>query len=231
MDKLIAMVDDELDLIEMLALNLQRKGFRVKKFISGKELFEFLEKETPDLITLDLMLPEMNGFEICKQLKAKEKFAIIPVIMLTAKDWETDKISGLDIGADDYIIKPFSVNELEARIRAVLRRYNRDDEKRIVNIADMIEIDSKKFEVRVIGEKIDLTRTEFQILEILSQRKGQVLTRDRLLAHLWGEEKIVINRTIDVHVWNLKKKLGRAGAFIQNVRGIGYKLDDEEIET
>jgi len=227
-EKLIAMVDDEPDMIEMVSLNLNGRGFRIKGFNSDKELFEFLEKDKPDLIMLDLMLRSgKNGFEICKHLRKQEKFASIPIIMFTSKDWETDKVSGLDMGADDYIVKPCSMDELKARIRAVLRRYGAGQEKKELNIADMITIDQQKHEVKVNGEKVELTPVEFKILEFLCLRKNQVFSRDRILEHLWGEEKIVVGRTIDVHIRHLREKLGKAGKLIKNVRGFGYKLEEE----
>lgn len=227
-EKLIAIVDDDLDMIKVLSLNLRKEGFRVKGFSGSEDLFEFLNKEErPDLIILDLMLPEINGFEICKNLKNKEKFSSIPIIMLSARNMEIDKVSALDLGSDDYVTKPCSFDELRARIRAVLRRHDvGGDSEDKINIEGGIVIDRERYEVTVKGKKKDLTTTEFKILEYLASRIGQVFSRSRILEYLWGEEKIVVDRTIDVHIRHLREKLGEAGNIIKNVRGIGYKLEE-----
>lgn len=225
-DKLIVVVDDDPDMVTILALNLRERGFNVKGVSNAKDLFEFLNKEKPDLILLDLMLPDVNGFQICKALKEKGRFSSIPVIIISGKDEERDKVLGLDIGADDYIVKPFSTNELEARIRAVLRRYEVDGEEKKIKVGGIIVIDLLRYEVTVDGVKVDLTTTEFRILECLSLKKGRVFTRDRILDYLWSGEKNVIDRTIDVHIKHLREKLGRAGELIKNIRGIGYKLEE-----
>ena len=226
-DRLIAVVDDDPDTVEITTLNLKEEGFRVKGFLDAEGLFKFLDKEKPDLIILDLMLPDMNGFEVCKRLKEKEKLSSIPIIMLTGKDWETDKVSGLDMGADDYVVKPCSFGELKARIRAVLRRHGIEDEEKKIDVGGMIVIDPQRYEVTVKGKAVELTHAEFKILEFLSLKKGRVFTRDRILQYLWGEEKLVLERTIDVHIRHLREKLGKAGKFIKNVRGAGYKIEED----
>lgn len=225
-DKLIVVIDDDPGIVDTISEYFERPGFRVKGFSDTKGLFKFLDKEKPDLIILDLILPGINGFEICKSLKEKDRFSSIPIIMLSAKSEEPDKISGLDLGADDYMVKPFSLKELDARIKAVLRRQGPEAEDKRISVGDEVVIDLKRYQVTVGGKKIELTPAEFKILELLSSRKAQVFTRDRILDYLWGEEKIVIERTIDVHIRHLRAKLGKAGKFIKNVRGIGYKLEE-----
>ncbi|MBN3038129.1 MAG: response regulator transcription factor [Candidatus Omnitrophica bacterium] len=225
-EKLIAVVDDDPEMVKIISLNLKEDGFRVKGFCDAKGLFKFLDKEKPDLIILDLMLPGKDGMQICRELKNKERFSSIPVIMLSGKAEESSKVSGLDLGSDDYLVKPCSFNELKARIRAVLRRGGPTGSGKKLIVGKIMIIDPQRYEVKVKGNKVDLTTTEFEILECLSSRKGQVFTRDRILEYLWGEEKVVVDRTIDVHIRHLRKKLGPAGEFIKNVRGVGYKLEE-----
>lgn len=225
MAKLIAIVDDEPDILNLLSLNLKKAGFSTQGFSGGESLFKYLKTKIPDLIILDLMLSGMDGFDICKYLKKDRKFARIPIVMLTAKGEETDKILGLELGADDYITKPFSPRELVARVKAVLRRQETREDKEILEISEGIIIDLKKHEVSVKGAKIDLTRTEFKILLCLSEKKGWVFSRDQILDYLWGEERAVLDRTIDVHIKNLRDKMGKTGDLIKNIRGVGYKLE------
>ncbi len=226
-DRLIAIVDDDTDIIDLIGHGLRREGFRVKGFSCAEDLFGFLDKEKPDLILLDIVLPGVNGFEICKTLKKKDKFSSIPIIIFSGRDKEADKISGLDAGSDDYIAKPCTIDEIKARIRAVLRRHGVENEKKKICIGDMVVMDLQRHEVTVEEKRVELTPAEFRILECLSSRKSYVFTRSRILEFLWGEEKVVIERTIDVHVRHLREKLGKAGKFIKNVRGIGYKLEED----
>ncbi len=225
MNELIAVIDDEPDILELVSLHLTKSGFKVKEFLNAESFFKFLSSKMPDLIILDLMLPDSDGIEICKYLKSKEDFKFIPVIMLTARADEADKVLGLELGADDYVTKPFSPRELVARVKAVLRRKTQDSGKKI-KIGDILLIDLNKFQVFVENKKIDLTPTEFRILKILASKKGWVFTRDQILNHLWGHDKAVLDRTIDVHIKNLREKLGKASKFIKNVRGIGYKIEE-----
>ena len=226
MNKLIAVVDDEPDIVELITHHLKKERFGVKEFYDGASLLSYLNTALPDLIILDLMLPEIDGLEVCRILKKEDRTSSIPIIMLTAKGTETDKVVGLELGADDYIVKPFSPRELLARVKAVLRRAETKAEKpKLIRIDDLL-IDSGKFEVTVRGKKIDLTTTEFRILTILAERPGWVFTRDQLLDRLWGEDKIVIGRTIDVHVTRLRKKLGELGRLVKSIRGIGYKFGE-----
>ena len=225
MKELIAVVDDEEDIRELISINLERNGFVSKEFGDAKGLFRFLKKGVPALIILDVMLPDMDGFEICKQLKKDDKYSRIPLIMLTAKADESDKIVGLEIGADDYVTKPFSVKELITRVKVVLRRNESKISNKSIEITGVMKIFPDNYSVEADGENIELTTTEFKILHLLASNKGKVFSRDRLLDHLWGDEKIVVDRTIDVHVRHLREKLGKAGSFIKNIRGVGYKLE------
>jgi len=225
MHELIAVVDDEKDIVELVAVHLKKAGFKIKEFYDSQGLLDFLTAHEPDVIILDLMLPDADGIEICKYLRKESKYAHIPIIMLTARADETDKILGLELGADDYMTKPFSPKELVARVKAILRRKQRPESKKIA-IGDLLIIDPQRFEVTVNSKNVILTSTEFKILELLASRKGLVFSRNKILDHLWGEQKAVLDRTIDVHIKHLREKLGEAGKFIINVRGIGYKLQE-----
>ena len=226
MNELIAIIDDESDILELVSLHLTRAGFSVREFADADSFNAFIQTSTPDLIVLDLMLPDTDGLELCKTLKKKEAFAAIPVIMLTAKGEETDKILGLELGADDYVTKPFSPKELVARVKAVLRRPARKEAGKTIEIAGRVVIDLEKYQVTVKGKKVDLTTTEFKVLQLLASRKGYVFSRDNILDYLWGDEKAVVDRTIDVHIRHLREKLGSAASLIKNIRGIGYKLEE-----
>jgi len=227
MNKLIYIVDDEPDILELLKISISKAGYDVTTFEDSVSFLDRLKTELPDLIVLDIMLPEIDGFEVCRIIRNSELWKEIPIIMLTARDDVMDKVLGLEFGADDYMVKPFSPRELLARIKSILRRTSTkivSSQEIIRKIENNLEINLEKYEVKLNGEILDLTTTEFKILELLSERKGWVFSRDQLLNHLWGNEKIVIDRTIDVHIRNLRKKLGEMGKIIKNVRGIGYKL-------
>ncbi len=219
----IGIVDDEKDILELIDLNLKKNGFLSYPFEKGDDLLKFLEKEFFDLIIVDLMLPDIDGFELIKFLK--ERYPSIPVIILTAKGDEVDKVVGLEIGADDYIVKPFSMRELIARIKAVLRR-SKIKEEEVIKIDEDFLIYPKNYKVFLKGEEIFLTKTEFKILLILYKNRGKVLSRDEILDELWGLEKIVIDRTIDVHIKHLRDKLKEYKDLIKNVRGVGYKFEE-----
>lgn len=229
MARLIIALDDEPDLIELLRVNLVKSGFAFEGYVEVESFWKFLETRLPDLILLDLMLPDMDGFEVFRALKSNSKFTHIPVIMLTARSEESDRILGLELGADDYVTKPFSVKELVARINAVLRRSYKKTEGRSIKIGSLV-IDSERYEVR-IGEKIiELTLAEFKVLELLASRPGRVFSRNEILNYLWGDEKIVIDRTVDVHISNLREKLGKEGEKLVSVRGVGYKISSGDKE-
>lgn len=225
MNKLIAVIDDEPDIVELLTIHLKKAMFKVKGFSDAESFYSFLEEQIPVLIILDLMLPDADGLEICKYLKKEDKFSSIPIIMLTAKGDETDKILGLEFGADDYVTKPFSPKELVARVKAILRRRQKVEESGKLDVGGILIIDTEKYEVFVEDKRVELTSTEFRILKLLLSKKSKVFSRYDILDHLWGHEKIVIDRTIDVHIKHLRDKLGKAGQFIKNIRGIGYKLE------
>jgi len=225
-EKLIIIVDDEPDIVDTITEYFTNQDFRVKGAANSQELFSLLNRNKPDLIILDLTLPGMHGLEVCRSLRQDDKYSSIPIIILSANREENDKVSGLDIGADDYMVKPFSLKELEARIKAVMRREDPLGRTKLINIGQILEIDRDQQEVRLNGKPVMLTPTEFKILECLASRKNTAFSRDRVLDFLWGEEKIVIGRTIDVHIRHLREKLGDAGKFIKNVRGIGYKIEE-----
>lgn len=222
---LIAVIEDEPDINDLVAHHLIKEGYSVQKFLDAGNFLESLKEKSPDLVILDLMLPDADGFEICKYLRNSKEFTNIPIIMLTAKSEEVDKVLGLELGADDYITKPFSPRELLARVKAVLRRMAKSDESDIVDIDNILVLNEQKHEVTVEGEKINLTNSEFNILKILLSKAGWVFSREQILDSLWGNEKYVLDRTVDVHIKNLREKLGSAGKYIKNIRGVGYKFE------
>jgi two-component system phosphate regulon response regulator PhoB/two-component system alkaline phosphatase synthesis response regulator PhoP len=226
LSRLIAVVDDEPDILELVSLHLSRAGFSVRTFPDAGRFQKSLASSVPDLVILDLMLPDADGIDVCKDLKQDSRTTHVPVVMLTARGDELDRVLGLEIGADDYITKPFSPKELVARVKAVLRRHGRQETSESLELADGVVMDLNRYEVTARGRKLDLTTTEFKLLRILAERRGWVFSRDEILNRLWGEEKSVLDRTIDVHITNLRKKLGKAGSLIENVRGVGYKLRD-----
>ncbi|MGH7807313.1 MAG: response regulator [Thermodesulfobacteriota bacterium] len=226
-DNVIAIVDDEEDIVELVSHHLKREGFKVKEFYNGRDFLSYIESVMPDLAVLDIMLPGIDGLEICRILKSKARTSSLPIIMLTAKATEADVVVGLELGADDYMVKPFSPRELVARVKTILRRASsKEEDKKLIRLGTL-SIDKEKFEATVDGKKIDLTTTEFKILEVLAEGQGRVYTRDQLLKkkRLWGDDKLVYDRTIDVHIKNLREKLGKTGNLIKTIRGIGYKLE------
>ncbi len=224
--KKVAIVEDEEDILELVSLHLIKAGFNTEKFLNGKDFLKYLEDQVPDFVVLDLMLPDSDGIEICKFMRTSEKFKSIPILILTARTSEADVILGLELGADDYLKKPFSPRELVARVKAIMRRGKLQEEYKYIKIGNILKIDPQKHEVIVQDKKIDLTATEFKILKALAEKKGWVFSREKLLEILWGDEKIVVERTIDVHIRHLREKLGPAGNFIKNIRGVGYKIEE-----
>jgi two-component system phosphate regulon response regulator PhoB/two-component system alkaline phosphatase synthesis response regulator PhoP len=225
MTGLIAIVEDEPDIVELVSLHLRKAGYTVEGFQDARSFFTALRDRVPDLLILDLMLPDIDGFEVCKKLRASDEYSSMPIIMLTARIEETDRVLGLELGADDYVTKPFSPRELVARVKAVLRRKGPAAAEKTLSLGNGLVINLAKHEVTVEGRQVILTPTEFRILHQLAAKPGWVFTRDQILDHLWGHEKIVVDRTVDVHIRNLRAKLGAAAKIIKNVRGMGYKLE------
>jgi len=222
--KTILIVEDEKDVVDLLALNLRRAGgFVISTASDGVTGLNKARKEKPDFVILDLMLPKMPGLEVCRILKSDPESRQIPILMLTAKAEEIDRIVGLEFGADDYVTKPFSPREVILRIRAILRRGEATPaDERLT--AGPITIDPARHEVSVGGKRVNLTSIEFKLLRTLMQRRGRVQERDRLLNDVWGYESIIDTRTVDTHVRRLREKLGKAGDVVETVRGFGYRL-------
>jgi len=223
--KRILVIEDEPDIRELIAYNLSREGYQVSEAEDGESGLDKARRELPDLVLLDLMLPRLSGVEVCRRLKSEAQTQGLPVIMVTAKGDEDDVVSGFDTGADDYIPKPFSPKVLLARVKAVLRRASEDEESgRIVR--DGLVIDPERHEVVVDGERVQLTATEFRLLHFLATNPGRVFTREHLLSRVIGENAVVTDRNIDVHVGSVRKKLGNYRALIETVRGVGYRFLD-----
>ena len=222
---MIFCVEDDSNIRELVVYTLETTGFKARGFEDGKEFLEALALETPELVLMDIMLPGEDGIELLKRLKASPKTRDIPVIMVTAKGAEYDKVKGLDLGADDYVTKPFGMMELISRIKAVLRRSQKssNDLQDIINVGD-IEIDTKKHEVTASGEIVNLTLKEYELLKRLMKNSNIVMTRDLLLEEIWGYDFDGETRTVDVHVRTLRQKLGKSGERIETVRGVGYRM-------
>lgn len=229
--KKILVVDDEPHIVELVRFNLEASGFKVIEAMNGQKAIELAQSENPDLILLDLMLPGTDGLEVCRFLRQQKSTREIPIIMLTAKSEEIDKVLGLEIGADDYITKPFSPRELVARIKAVLRR-SAGSEKNENNIKiGNILVDIEKHEVLVEGEKQEFTPKEFDLLKLLASNPGKVFSREFLLENIWGYDYLGDTRTVDVHIRHLRQKIERDSdkpVYIETVRGIGYKFNRPE---
>jgi len=220
----VFIIEDDEDINELLSYNLRKEGFRVYSFLNSGDALKKLKDIQPDIIILDIMLPDIDGFEVCKKLKSDDRFKDIPIIMLTARDTEIDKVVGLELGADDYVTKPFSFRELLARIKAVLRRYSKKTEK---NRSDFI-LDKDSLSVIIRGEKIPLTVKEFKLLNTLISYPMKVFTREELLSIVWENKQYdIFDRTIDVHIKKLREKLDDYGKCIKTVRGLGYKWECE----
>jgi two-component system phosphate regulon response regulator PhoB len=223
----LLIVEDEEPLQVLLTYNFQAEGFRVRGTGNGEEVETMVREEKPDLIVLDWMLPGLSGLEVCRRLRAHDETREVPIIMLTARGEESERIRGLSTGADDYVVKPFSVPELLARVHSILRRANPDKVAECLAAGD-IELDRKSRRVRRDGRDVDLSPTEYRLLEHLMQNPGRVYSRDQLLDAVWGREIYVDERTVDVHVGRLRKLLnrGRRKDPIRTVRGIGYAFDE-----
>jgi phosphate regulon transcriptional regulator PhoB len=218
----ILIVEDDRDIVEMVEYNLKQEGYTAVHAFNGEKGIELAGKEKPDLIILDLMLPAIDGFEVCKRLKQQQSTSAVPIIILSAKSRETDKVVGLELGADDYVTKPFSPRELLARIKAVLRRHKERPAEEIKT--GQVVIDSAGHKVLVKGREVELTATEFRLLECLARRPGVVFSRNQLLDAVGVDGSMVYDRTVDAHIKSLRRKLGRAKDHIETVRGVGYRF-------
>jgi len=229
----ILIIEDEEDLVTTLAYNLEREGFETVTATLGRDGVELaIGSPTPDLILLDLMLPDMPGTEVCRQIRADARTRKVPLIMVTAKSDEIDRVVGFEVGADDYVVKPFSVRELLLRIRAVLRRAQPAQAGPGTDLLALgrLRIDIPGHKVWVDEEPVRLTALEFKLLQTFVERKGRVQTRDSLLSDVWGMDADITTRTVDTHVKRLRDKLGAAGAYIETIRGVGYRLQTEPSE-
>lgn len=227
MDKLrILVVEDDVDIAELVEYNLEKEGYGVIKADNGKKALDLIKSHMPQLIILDLMLPEIDGFEICKIVKHDEKTKHIPIIMLTAKGEETDVIVGLRLGADDYVTKPFSPKVLTARVKAVLRRDTEKKKPGEIRKIGQLTIDIPKHKMIYKDKILELTNIEFNILEFLSRSPGRAYSRDQIMDNAWKEGKFVVDRAVDVHIRALRRKLSKGGDLIETVRGVGYRFKE-----
>ena len=224
----ILVIEDDKDIVELVRYNLEREGFRVLDAADGEQGLTAVTRHKPDLVLLDLMLPGVDGLEVCRRIRAHEELRGTPVVILTAKGEESDVVIGLELGADDYLAKPFSPRELVARLKAVLRRAIRaeeEGERSRIEIGEVV-LDSSRYEVTVAEKLVPLTRAEFRLLWALVQRPGRVFPRDELVDKITAGESYIIDRNVDVHISSIRRKLGKAGDLIATVRGIGYKCKD-----
>jgi len=223
----ILVVDDEPDAVELLEFNLKNSGFTVASAADGQEALRRARSETPDLILLDVMLPEVDGLEVCKILRRDTATSAIPIIMVTAKAAEVDRVLGLELGADDYLTKPFSPRELVLRVKNLLRRREASDEQaERLQVGELV-IDIPRHLVLVAAKAVDLTATEFRLLALLAQRRGRVQSREQLLRDVWEYDSLIDTRTVDTHVRRLREKLGSAARFVDTVRGVGYRFVED----
>lgn len=226
----LVIIEDEKDIVELVRYNFRKEGFEVQAFPRGKEGLDFLRRNPVDLVLLDILLPDVDGFEICRRLRADTRMASLPVIFLTAKGEEIDRVLGLEMGADDYVVKPFSPRELVARVKAVLRRQERAGEKREVVESGDLRLDTRTQEVSVAGRPVILSTLEFKLLHFLASHPRHVFSRDRLLDEVWGQDRFVTPRTVDVHIRRLREKIEAhpdRPRFLQTVRGAGYRFSAE----
>lgn len=223
---MIYLVEDDDSIRELVVYTLRTTGFEAKGFSTAALFWEAVEEEQPELVLLDIMLPDEDGLHILKRLRSNAETADLPVIMLTAKSTEYDRVLGLDSGADDYIPKPFGMMELVSRIKALLRRASRQNDEKIYNL-DALYVDVKRHNVAVNGQEISLTYKEFELLCYLLENRGVVLTRDQILSKIWDYNYSGETRTVDVHIRTLRQKLGAMGALIETVRGVGYRIAEK----
>jgi len=226
MGKRILVVDDEPDLQALVCVNLRAAGFEVESCERGADALERLSADPPDLVVLDLMLPDVSGTEICRRIRSSPDLRDLPVVMLTARAEEVDRVVGFEVGADDYVTKPFSPRELSLRVAAVLRRQLPAAATPGALVKEGLRLDVERHRCRLEGDDIVLTAKEFSLLRCLMSRPGRVLTRDQLLEDVWGAGVTVTTRTVDTHLKRLREKLGAAGSWIETVRGVGYRFSD-----
>ena len=228
MGERILIVEDDKHISKLVKFNLEKANYECTIAATGEKALGILDNQPADLIILDIMLPGMDGFEICRTIKEKDRLKNIPIIMLTAKGEEVDRIVGLELGADDYIIKPFSPRELVLRVKAILKRGKAEEVKKDILAAGDIIVSISKHKVTVKGRAIGLTQMEFRLLVTLMERRGRVQSRERLLSDVWDMDTSVDTRTIDTHVKRLREKLGKSGGLIETVRSFGYKFKEED---
>ena len=224
----IVVIEDEVDILEVINYNLSKEGFDVCSALDGEEGLALIKKEVPDLVLLDLMLPGLDGIEICRKLKTDYSTRSIPIIMVTAKGEESDIVLGLGMGADDYMVKPFRPRELMARIRSVLRRGDFIEEGEGLVSIDELVIDINRHEVKLEGKKIVLTAMEFKLLHFLASHPGQVFTRENFLTHISSDDTFIIDRNIDVHIRSIRKKLNKHRELIETIHRVGYRFRDRD---
>jgi two-component system phosphate regulon response regulator PhoB len=224
MPKTVLVIDDEPEIVKLVDYNLTKAGYLVLTARDGEGGLTAAKKHRPDLVILDVMMPGMDGWEVCRKLRQDPETSTLPILMLTAKAEEGDRVLGLELGADDYVTKPFGVRELGARVKALFRRAEAAGQPAEVLKSGKLVIDSARHVVTAAGKAVELTATEFNLLRALAERAGRVLSREDLISKARGEDAAVIDRTIDVHVAALRKKLGKQGELIETVRGVGYRL-------
>ena len=228
----ILIVDDERDLVSTVQFSLDREGWRTRTAYDGRTALDIATGDPPpDLILLDLMLPDMSGTDICRELRSDDKTKDLPIIMVTAKDDEIDRVVGFEVGADDYVTKPFSMRELLLRIKAILRRLDKPDPVTPEHAFGRLKVDEEGHRVWVDGNELSLTALEFRLLSTFLSRKGRVQTRDALLHDVWGHTPGLPTRTVDTHVQRLRKKLGPASDYIETLRGVGYRFRTDAAEA
>jgi len=231
----IVLIEDERDIVQLVQYNFRKEGYEVESFGRGKEGLDHLRRKAADLVLLDIMLPDLDGFEICKRLREDDRLRAVPVIFLTAKSEEIDRVLGLEIGADDYVVKPFSPRELVARVKAVLRRQDRLPGKVDVVEVGAVRLDARTHETTVRGQPVELSSMEFKLLLFLASHPRHVFSRDQLLDGVWGRERFVTPRTVDVHIRRLREKIEIEAdhpLLLQTIRGSGYRFSAEpEVEN
>ncbi|RCK73966.1 MAG: Phosphate regulon transcriptional regulatory protein PhoB (SphR) [Ignavibacteriae bacterium] len=228
LERKILIVDDEKDIVDLLKYNLEKEGYEVITALDGQTAIEY-SSQNPDLILLDVMLPEVDGFEVIKMIKKQKDTENIPVIFLTAKGSEIDEVLGLELGADDYIVKPISIPKLLARVKTVLKKYGSRKEitstKKTIKIG-VLEIDPVKYRVFIDQKEIFFPKKEFELLYYLAQNTGKILTRENILNSVWGSNVYIVDRTIDVHIRKIREKMGKYGDYIETIKSVGYRMKE-----